>query len=75
MKMPFGHALRIIRKGREKEAEDRLWMQYTSIYPYMNEENFISFDDFKNSCFKPEEKKLPVEEIMSNVEDIIGLTL
>lgn len=75
MRMPYQDALRIIAKGREKDFEKRLWDQYVSIYPYMNEENFISFEEFKDKTVKPVESTRTKEDVLGEVEGIIEMTL
>lgn len=75
MHMPYDVALRVIAKGREKESDERLWSQYVSLYPYMNQDNFMTFEDFKKECVKPIEPKISKTEILNEVEDIIGMTI
>lgn len=75
MHMPYQDALRVIAKGREKDFEKRLWDQYVSIYPYMNDDNFISFEDFRSKTVKPVEPSRTKEDVLNEVEDIIGMTL
>lgn len=75
MHMPYRDALRVIAKGREKDFEQRLWNQYVSIYPYMNEENFISFEEFKDKTVKPVEPTRTKEDVLGEVEGIIEMTL
>lgn len=54
----------------QKEIEDKLWQQWLAIYPNMGEENFISFQDYKEKCLKPELKKIDVKEILKDAEEI-----
>lgn len=75
MRMPYQDALKVIAKGREKDSEKRLWDQYVSIYPYMNDDNFISFEEFKNKTVKPAEPTRTKEDVLDEVEDIIEMTL
>lgn len=75
MHMPYDVAIKVIAKGREKEADERLWDQYVSLYPYMNQDNFMTFEDFKKECVKPIGPKTSKAEILDEVEDIIGMTV
>ncbi len=75
MHMPYQDALKVIAKGREDDFEKRLWDQYVSIYPYMNDDNFISFEEFKNKAVKPVEPARTKEDVLGEVENIIEMTL
>lgn len=49
MQLPFKEGLELITKGFEKVAEERLWLQYCSIYPAMcrGELRHMTFQDYK----------------------------
>lgn len=72
-----------ILKAYEKSDEDKLWEQWLVQYRFMNNDNFISFDDFKESFRKGTNSSnnnvssdnLSFEEIEDKVKSIIDLTL
>ena len=62
----------------EKEAESKLWDQWLVNYRFMDKDNFISFEEFKNETIKKANNKievLTVEQIEDKVKGIIQLTL
>lgn len=73
--MGYEDGLLVLAEGRKVENDNRLWSQYVAIYPYMDEDSFISFKDFKEGAFKPTEKPKTVNEILLSVEHIIDLTV
>ena len=63
MGLSFEDGIRIINKAREKEAETKLWNLYTAVYPNMDKDNFISFEDFKRESTEIVEAKTPQQVI------------
>ena len=64
-------------KAFEKENEDKLFKQWLVDYSRMNEDNFMSFEDYKKrpTKTKPPEEKLSKEQIEEKVKEIIEMTL
>lgn len=55
----------------EKEVERMFWEKWLTLYPNMNQENFISFDEFK-TMHKPQEKlnesdKARIDRLVDNI--------
>lgn len=74
--LKFDDGLKVIAEGYKRRTDDKLWAQYCTAYPYMTEENFITFEQFKKEAYastehKPQKTKT---EIMTDVEKIIGYT-
>lgn len=46
LSMPFEFAVKAIKHSIEQNNERRVWEQWLTIYPHMNKDNFISFEDF-----------------------------
>jgi len=74
--MPFKKGLELILTGFKKDAEDRLWEQWTVLYPLMvrGEVRFVSFAEFKRRNMpdyapkKKEEKS--TEDLIAWAEEI-----
>lgn len=75
----YDDGFELMKIAHEKDIEDKLWQQWLTKYPYMTEEDFVSFEEFKNYFIKDEEEtkveNLNKEQIFDKVEDIINLTL
>ena len=57
--------------GVLKREENRDWQKYLTIYPYLTNENFISFEDFRRkNVVAPVEQKSEVE-ILQEVKEIL----
>ena len=52
--------------AKKMQREERLWQLYSQLYPTMNEENFMEFEDFKKYATAPKEKGPTKEEIITN---------
>lgn len=62
----------MIIKALEKREEEKAWQIYLSKYPYMDESNFISFNEFYKTE-KPQESELTIEEILDDVKNTLNL--
>ena len=70
MKLPIKNITRLILKANDKQIENSAWELYLTVYPYMNKETFIPFEDFYNpGQIKTEDKT--EEEILSEVKEIL----
>lgn len=47
MDLEFEEGIEFLNKAEEKELDRIAWDLYRAQYPYMNEENFISFNQFR----------------------------
>ena len=56
-------------KANEKQRENTAWELYLTIYPYMTEDKFVSFEDFYSKTTLVKEKT--EEEILADVKNII----
>lgn len=63
-------ALRIIDKAREKEKENRYFLQWVVQLPNMGKENFVSFEEYMNRVTGRNIDKRPVYECMAEIEEI-----
>ena len=63
-------ALRIIDKAREKEKENRYFLQWVVQLPNMGKENFVSFEEYVNRVPGRNIDKRPVYECMAEIEEI-----
>lgn len=78
MRKEFEDGYDFIKVAYESDKEEKIWQLWTSLYPNMTKENYISFEEFKNSIIpsgQVEIENLDKEEILDKVNDIINLTL
>lgn len=76
--LSYKDGLEFIFKAYEKELEDRLWDRWLVDYRWMNESNFVSFEDYKNktsSSLNKNVENISKEAIEEKVKEIINLTL
>ncbi|WP_141709249.1 hypothetical protein [Desulfuribacillus stibiiarsenatis] len=60
-------------KIREKETNQRLWEQWLTLYPNMDEKSFVPFEKFKKQALeeKPKEVKKSDDAIIQDAESIL----
>lgn len=78
MRKEFEDGYDFIKVAYESDKEEKIWQLWTSLYPNMTKENYISFEEFKNSIIpsgQAEIEDLDTEEILDKVNNIINLTL
>ena len=63
-------AIRIINKAREKEKENRYFLQWVVQLPHMSKENFVSFEEYVDKVTGRNIDKRPVFECMEELEEI-----
>lgn len=63
-------AQRIIEKAREKEKENRFFLQWVVQLPNMTDENYISFDAYVDRVTGRNIDMRPVAECMEELEEI-----
>jgi len=69
--LDFLDGAELIVKAYEKREEDRAFKLYTAQYAWMNESNFVSFDDFINRA-RSSSNQQSVDEILSDVAEILN---
>lgn len=67
--MEFKRARLLVEKAFEEEDKRDLWEMWLSQYPWMNKENFVSFNDFYIRVTNPM-SETPTEDIIDMVENI-----
>ena len=63
-------ALRIIEKAREKEKENRFFLQWIVQLPNMTQENYMSFEAYLDRVTGRNIDKRPVYECLQEIEEI-----
>ena len=58
-------------EAQNKDIEEKLWQQWLVLYAKMDEDHFIDWIDYKNSCMKPLLKKVNVEKVLKDVKEIL----
>lgn len=70
MRLDIGSALRMIDKAREKEKENRIFLQWAVQLPHMTKETFISFENYLDKVTGRNIDRRPVAECMQEIEEI-----
>lgn len=65
----------LIQEAYKKQLDKKLWDMWLTKYPWMDEENYMSFEDFKDEMMDQENQpqKLSRNEIIEQSERIIAL--
>lgn len=63
-------AMRIIEKAKEKEKENRFFLQWVVQLPNMSKENFVSFEQYIDRVTGRNIDSRPVAECMAEIEEI-----
>lgn len=70
MQLDIQAAMRVIEKAREKEKENRIFLQWVVQLPNMTQENYVSFDAYFDKVTGRNIDKRPVSECMAEIEEI-----
>lgn len=70
MQLELEPALRIIDKAREKEKENRYFLQWVVQLPNMTKENYVSFESYLDRVTGRNVDKRSVYECMREIEEI-----
>ena len=62
-------AVELIAKAYEEKLKENVFTLYTSIYPNMDEDNFISFNEFYSILTTD---KRSADEILEEVEEVLN---
>jgi hypothetical protein len=69
--MSLENAIELINKAYEKDLENKVWDMWLTKYQYMDKNNFVSFEDFKNSLMQPTTNTLSsIEDTLKEVSEI-----
>lgn len=63
-------SMRIIQKAKEKEQEQRHFMQWVVQLPNMTDETYVSFSDYVDRVTGKNIDNRPVAECMKEIEEI-----
>ncbi|TYS91895.1 hypothetical protein [Rossellomorea aquimaris] len=61
----------VLAKAKENIAESRVWEQWLSVYPNMEEETFIPYSKYLEELKKPPKKQKTDEEVIQDAENIL----
>lgn len=70
MRLDFEEAARIIAKAKEKEKEQRYFLQWVVQLPHMTQEHFVSFDAYVDRVTGRNIDTRPVYECMKEINEI-----
>lgn len=74
MQLDSDTLIQLIDKAREKDIEAMLWQRWLVELPQMNEENFITFDEYKKKAFKRTKQETSTkseEEVLEDANKIL----
>jgi hypothetical protein len=54
----------------EKSREERIFQQWVALYPWMDQDNFVSFADYKDRVTGANIDRRPVAEIMKELDEV-----
>lgn len=69
--LEFDFTIDLINYAFEKDLENTAWELWISKFPLMDKENFISFEDFKNTLFKKKYTNKSYDDIEKEMENVI----
>ncbi|MCD2345820.1 hypothetical protein [Clostridium guangxiense] len=76
MHLDIDEGFEMLKKANEKQNDSILWDMWLVKYPWMDKDNFVSFNDFKNNILKKvEEPKKPTktkQQIIADSEKIVA---
>lgn len=70
MQLDIETAMSVIDKAREKEKENRYFLQWVVQLPRMTQENYMSFESYLDRVTGRNIDKRPVHECMKEIEEI-----
>ena len=70
MHLDINTALNVIEKAKEKEKENRFFLQWVVQLPNMGKENYISFESYVDKLTGRNIDKRPVYECMEEINEI-----
>ena len=70
MQMDIESAERIIEKAKEKEKENRYFLQWVVQLPNMSQDHFVSFESYVDKVTGRNIDRRPVYECMAEIEEI-----
>lgn len=69
--MDYKSAIKLINKAYEKDLEDKVYQMWLTLYPNMDKNNFISFEDFKAKVMIKNIQSLSsAEDVLKEVSEI-----
>lgn len=72
--LDYDYGFNIIIAGLEDARKEKYWQLYCNLYPLMNEQTFISFENFVKEMTKAPEPKHTKEQILNKVEGILNMS-
>ena len=70
MQSDIESAMRLIKKAKEKENENRYFLQWIVQLPHMTKENYVSFDSYVDRLTGRNIDQRPIAECMAEIEEI-----
>lgn len=71
LNLPIGEGLRLVEKAYYEESKDRVWELYLTWYPFMGEDNFISFADYLAELMPQKTDTRTSEQIIEETRKLV----
>lgn len=71
IKLPLRNITRLLIKAKEKEDRKEAWDLYVAVYPNMNKETYIPFDEVYQPGKRVKTVEKTEEEILKDVKEIL----
>ena len=77
METDYYDGLQLIAKAKDRRTEDRQWQLYCGVYPHMDKDSFVSFENFfKKPAKQPEaiarRTKYQILEEANKLKELFG---
>ena len=72
--MEIEEGILFLNKAKEKEIEEKLFTLWSNLYPLMNKDNCISWDDYYRQCTKKSITNKSNKDILRESEEILKLS-
>ena len=75
--LPFADGMEVLAAGRKRDQEEHLYSAWVSLYPFMSNKNFVSFEDFRNQSMGIAEahaRPMELKDILEQTKRIIDAT-
>lgn len=63
--------MQLVEKACYEESKDRAWELYLTLYPYMGEDNFMSFEDYLAELMPQKTDTRTAEQIIAETRKLV----
>lgn len=70
MSLDLDMGLALVNKAREKERDEHIFQQWVAQLPFMEKDNFISFDDYRDRVTGANIDPRPTADILAELDEV-----